>query len=243
MKLTHGLAAVALSLTALAAHAEITGTVSAVSDYNFRGVSLSANDPALQGSLDYAHESGFYAGAWASNIDYGDDFDGNIEVDLYLGFAGEVSEDFGYDVGLVWYTYPDSSGDAFDQTSEIKNYPEIYAGLTYKWLEAKQWYTNDYGGSDLDAFYTEANATYELPANFGLTAHVGYNYGDAFDDSEFIDYTVGVTYTLGHFDLGLVYADTDLSESDWAYSDDDVFKTTGRAIFSISTTFPWSAEE
>lgn len=243
MKLTHGLAAVALSLTALAAHAEITGTVSAVSDYNFRGISLSSNDPALQGSLDYAHDSGFYAGAWASNIDYGDDYDGNIEVDLYAGFAGEFAEGFGYDVGLVVYTYPDSSGDAFDQTSEIKNYPEIYAGLTYKWFELKQWYTNDYSGTDLDAFYTEGNATFELPADFGLTAHVGYNYGDAFDDTEYMDYSIGVTYTLGHFDLGLSYVDTDLGDDDALYSDDDVFKSTGRALLSVSTTFPWSAEE
>ncbi len=199
MKLTYRVATAALlSLGALAAHAEITGTVSAVSDYNFRGISLSSSDPALQGSLDWAGESGFYAGAWASTIDYGPDYDGNVEVDLYGGFAGEFSEGFGYDVGLVVYTYPDSSGDRFDQTSEIKNYPEIYAGVTYKGFELKQWYTNDYGGSDLDAFYTEGNYTYELPADFGLTAHLGYSYGDAFSDidSEYMDYSVGVTYTL-----------------------------------------------
>ena len=62
MKLTYRVATAALlSLGALAAHAEITGTVSAVSDYNFRGISLSSSDPALQGSLDWAGESGFYA--------------------------------------------------------------------------------------------------------------------------------------------------------------------------------------
>lgn len=236
MKLTHGLAAAALSLTALTAHAEVTGTVSAVSDYNFRGISLSANDPALQGSVDYAHESGFYAGAWASNIDYGDDVDGDIEVDVYAGFAGEFSEGFGYDVGLVYYTYPSSD--------DIKDYPEIYGGLTFKWFEVKQWYTNDYSGTDLDAFYTEGNATFELPANFGLTAHLGYSYGDAFEevDSEYMDYSIGVTYTLGHFDLGLSYVDTDLEEGDYFFSDQDVFESEGRAIFTVSTTFPWSAE-
>jgi uncharacterized protein (TIGR02001 family) len=242
MKLTHGLAAAALSLTALAANAEITGTLSVVSDYNFRGISLSANDPALQGSLDYASENGFYAGAWASTIDYGDDYDGNVEVDLYAGFAGEFAEDFGYDVGLVLYTYPDSSGDRFDGTDEIHTYPEIYAGLSYKWIEVKQWYTNDYSGTGDDAYYTEGNATFELPANFGLTAHLGYNYGDAFDDTEYMDYSIGVTYTVANFDLGLGYADTDLDDGEALFSSDDVFNSEGRVMLSVSTTFPWSAE-
>lgn len=243
MKLTHGLAAAALSLTALTAQAEITGTVSGVSDYNFRGISLSANDPALQGSLDYANDSGFYAGAWASNIDYGSGYDGEMELDFYTGFAGDITEGLGYDVGIVYYTYPGSSNSNSTEL-EIKDYPEIYAGLTYKWFELKQWYSNDYSGSDLDSFYTELNGTFELPANFGLTAHVGYNYGDAFSDvdSEYMDYSVGLTYTLGHFDLALSYIDTDLSEGDYFYSDQDVFNSQGRALFSISTTFPWSKE-
>jgi uncharacterized protein (TIGR02001 family) len=235
MKLTHGLAAAALSLTAIAANAEITGTVSAVTDYNFRGISLSANDPALQGSIDYAHESGFYAGAWGSNIDYGDDVDGDLEVDVYLGFAGGAEDGLGWDIGAVYYTYPGSD--------DIEDYPEFYAGLTFGDFEVKQWYTHDYGGAEVDALYTEGNASFELPANFGLDLHVGYNYGDAFDDAEYLDYSVGLSYTLGHFDFGLAYVDTDLSRGDPLYSDGDVFKSEGRAIFSISTTFPWTSGE
>jgi uncharacterized protein (TIGR02001 family) len=82
------LTALALTLSAVAANAEITGTVTAVSDYDFRGITQTAQDPALQGSIDYAHDSGFYIGAWASNVDFGDCCDENIEVDLYTGFRG-----------------------------------------------------------------------------------------------------------------------------------------------------------
>ena len=234
MKLSHGFAAVGLTFAAATASAEVTGTVSAVSDYNFRGISLSANDPALQGSIDYAHDSGFYAGAWASNIDYGDDIDGDVEVDLYLGFAGGVEDGLGWDLGAVYYTYPGSD--------DIEDYPEFYAGINYGAFELKQWYTHDYAGAEVDALYTEANASFELPADFSLNLHLGYNYGDAFEDEEFMDYSVGVGYTLGHFDLGLTYVDTELDRGDAFFSDDDVFKSEGRAIFSISTTFPWSAE-
>ena len=90
----------------------------------------------------------------------------------------------------------------------------------------------------------KATSRIELPADFGLTAHLGYSYGDAFSDidSEYMDYSVGVTYTLGHFDLGLSWVDTDLDDDKALYSDDDEFKSTGRALFSVSTTFPWSAE-
>ncbi|HEY7740572.1 MAG TPA: TorF family putative porin, partial [Steroidobacteraceae bacterium] len=71
MRYPTALVAVGLLCATAAANAEVSYTVTAVSDYDFRGVSLSAKDPALQASIDYAHDSGFYAGAWASNIDYG----------------------------------------------------------------------------------------------------------------------------------------------------------------------------
>jgi len=235
MKLSQGVAAVLLLVSGAAAHAELSGTVGVVSDYDFRGISLSATDPALQGSIDWASESGFYVGAWASNLDYGQGVDGDIEVDLYGGFAGETEGGLGWDVGLVWYTYPGAD--------DISDYPELYAGISYGWFDAKQWYTNDYGGTDLDGWYTEANGTFELPAGFGIGVHAGYNYGDAFDDTEYMDYSIGVTYTLGNFDLELKWVDNDLGKGDFLYTKDDVFNSEGRAIFSVSTTFPWGGEE
>jgi uncharacterized protein (TIGR02001 family) len=235
MRLSQGVAAALLLASGAVAHAEVTGTVTAVSDYDFRGISLSATDPALQGSIDWAGESGFYLGAWASNIDYGNDVDGDVEIDLYAGYAGETEAGLGWDVGLVYYTYPGAD--------DINDYPEIYGALSYKWLELKQWYTNDYGGLDDDAWYTEGNASFELPANFGLNLHLGYNYGDAFDDTEYMDYSIGFGYTLGNFDLELKWVDNDLSSGDFLYTRDDVFNSEGRAILSVSTTFPWGGEE
>lgn len=242
MKLRQGIAAVLLMASATAANAELSGTVTAVSDYDFRGMSLSSTDPALQGSIDWASEGGFYAGAWASNIDYGKDYDGNIELDLYGGFAGETAAGLGWDVGLVWYMYPDSDGSA--SKFEIKDYPEIYFGLTYNVFEVKQWYSNDNSGSDENSFYTEGNASFELPANFGLNLHAGYNWGDYYDDvdSEYLDYSIGLAYTLSHFDFELKWVDNTLDNNDAFFSKADPFNTEGRAIFSVSTSFPWSSE-
>ncbi|MGD8641636.1 MAG: TorF family putative porin, partial [Gammaproteobacteria bacterium] len=72
--------------------------------YLWRGQNISSGSAAISGSLDYSHESGFYAGAWGSN-------EGNngSETDLYAGFGGEVSG-FSYDISYWWYLYPESSG-------------------------------------------------------------------------------------------------------------------------------------
>lgn len=227
------IAAVLLLMTGVA-HAQFSATVTAVSDYDFRGISLSATDPALQGSIDWAHSSGFYVGAWASNIDYGDAVEDDIEVDIYAGFAGGSEDSVLWDAGIVYYTYP--FGD------DINDYPEAYVGVTFGPVELKQWYTNDYGGSDIDGLYTEVNAGFELAANFSLNLHAGYNYGDAFEDTEYVDYSVGVGYTLGHFDLALKWVDNDLDDDDPLFTEEDVFNSEGRAILSIATTFPWSSE-
>ena len=66
--------------------------VGVVSDYRFRSVSQTSFKPALQGGVDFAHASGAYIGAWASNVSWIKDYvgatDGTSEVDLYLGYKG-----------------------------------------------------------------------------------------------------------------------------------------------------------
>jgi uncharacterized protein (TIGR02001 family) len=227
----------ALVLAGAANAGEFSSSIAATSDYDFRGISLSATDPALQVSVDWAADNGFYAGAWASNIDYGSDVDGDLELDLYLGLSGETGAGLGWDVGLVYYTYPGSSSSATQ--SKIDAYPEIYAGVSYGIFEFKQWIADYPGSSDDIGYYTEAGVGFELPAGFTLGLHVGYNYGDFFDGTEYADYSIAVGYTLGNFDLELKYVDNSLSSSDALFTKDDVFNSEGRAIFTVSTSLPW----
>jgi len=234
MKLSHSLAALSLLALGATAKAEVTGTITAISDYDFRGVTQSAQDPALQGSIDYANDSGWYIGAWASNIDFGDSFDADIEVDAYTGFRG--GEDITWDVGFIYYAYPGES-DA--------DYQEIYAGIGYKALSGKIWYSDEVAGFDNDdGIYVEANANFELLENFGLSLHVGQSSGDGIDNlygDSYVDYSVGMTYALGNFTLGLKWVDgSDLDALDG--TPDDISSSEARAIFSVSTTFPWSSE-
>src|SRR5262245_30541635 len=107
-------AAFALSMGAAAAHAGVTSTWTLASDYDFRGITQTAGDPAVQASLDYAHDSGWYLGGWASNVDFCAPgattcLDADYELDLYTGFTGSMGEGgLGWDVGLIYYTYEKS---------------------------------------------------------------------------------------------------------------------------------------
>jgi uncharacterized protein (TIGR02001 family) len=236
------LATVGLLATAGAAQAGVSATVTAASDYDFRGNSQSAKDPAIQASLDYAADGGWYIGAWASNVDFGEGVDVNYEVDLYTGFSQSYDSGLGWDAGIVYYTYPDESD---------FNYFEIYAGITKDWFEGKIWYSDAFGGNaaedlalatagtdKVSAWYVEGNGTFPLPANFSLQLHLGYSTGDYWDNAfgdDQLDWSAGVGYTLGHFDLVLKWVDTD---GDVVIAD-DAFNNEGRAIFTIATTFPW----
>jgi uncharacterized protein (TIGR02001 family) len=229
---------------AAATHAGVSSTWTVVSDYDFRGITQSAQDPALQGSLDYAHDSGFYAGLWGSSIDFGPG-DPNMELDLYTGFSNSLDFGLEYDVGVTWYTYPSESS---------LNYVELYAGLGFTAasglsISGKYFFSPDWGGSSTPgsptAQYISADLSYPLPKNFGLSVHAGYSFGDFWDDlkaegggSAYFDYSIGLDYTAGKFSLGLKWIDgSDLKESDGTPG--DIFSSESRVVFSVATTFPW----
>lgn len=227
-----------LSLTTMGvAHAELSSTVTVTNDYDLRGISQSAENPALQASVDYKHADDWYAGAWASNVDFGDRT--HYELDLYGGFTGKTDLGLGWDAGFIYYSY----------NKHWHDYPEIYGALTYSWFKGKLSYSNDFGGdSDYPSRHRSAwnlagEAAIPLPANFTALAHVGYNFGSYWSNSsnpyrQYFDYAVGVGYALQNFNLALKYINTHTSGFA-PYVTSDVGNNEGRFVLSISTTFPW----
>ena len=207
--------------------AQFSSTWTAVSDYDFRGVSQSGKDPALQASADYAFSNGLSIGAWASNIDFGNDED--IEVDLYLNYAGKINDTFSITAGGTMYMYP--SGDAQD------GYPEVYVGLNAGAFSTKFWYSPDFGALEdsTTAEYLEANYTASVTDAFSLAFHAGYAYGDYWDDIEQFDYAVQANYVAGNFTIFGKFTGT---EGD-AEVTDDVFNNEARFLVGVMTTFPW----
>ena len=186
------------------AQAEVSANIGVVSSYFFRGFSESDGGAAVQGGLDYEADNGFYVGTWASNVDFGDAT--SYELDLYLGFGGELLETVGYDIGYIYYAYPDAPGSA--------DFGEIYGELSFGLFSVGAAYVvNDSGESALvnDDLYYYAGVDFELSDDYGLGFLVGRT---AFDDSAAENYTHFTgslskgTDAMGDFSFNLEYEDT-----------------------------------
>lgn len=208
--------------------AQFSSTWTAVSDYDFRGFSQSAKDPALQGSADYAFaDTGFSIGAWASNVDFGNDAD--IELDLYANYVGEINDTFSWTAGLTYYMYPGS-----DDAGE---YPELYVGFNAGNFSFKQWYADNLFDLDVEGFYTEGNYSHSINDAVSLAFHVGYAWGDAWDAEELIDYAVQLNWSVNNFTLFAKFTGTDASGANEFTS--DFGNNEPRFLVGLTTTLPW----
>ena len=186
------------SLPAMA-EGEVSYNAALVSKYLWRGFDLSNEGPALQGGIDYEHESGFYAGAWASQYDF-DEVDDGIEIDFYVGYSFALNDDFSVDASVANYQY---TGDT-DSSTEWK------IGLVHERFAIN--YMHD---QDLDTNYIELNGNY--PINAQLTANVHYGVNDDGDDN-YYDYSLFLSYAISEmWEVNLGYSshefDTKFAES------------------------------
>jgi uncharacterized protein (TIGR02001 family) len=83
-----------------------TANIGVTSDYRFRGQSQTQNEPAVFGGIDYVGDNGFFAGVWASNVDFNDAAETYLEVDLYGGYTFPIDEKTTGTVKVVYYAYP-----------------------------------------------------------------------------------------------------------------------------------------
>ncbi len=213
--------------------AEISANVALVSDYRFRGISQSNTSAAIQGGFDYGFENGFYVGTWGSSVDFDSTvgFNGSLELDVYAGWGTDIGENSSIDVGYIYYAYP---GDDVVEG----NYQEIYANYGWKDLSLGVAYSNDYYGGSGKFWYLQAGYDWGFAENWTLSLHAGYNDFDedvflSSDKGHYVDYSVGVSWTVVGVDLGLAWVGTDLDEEDvfgYDWGDDT-------AVFSISKSF------
>jgi len=140
--------------------ADVSITTSIVSDYLFNGLSQTEGRPTLQASIDYENNNGWYAGTFASGVDYGEGT--HYEIDFYGGYAGDVSETISFDIGAAAYTYYGSS-----VASEV-NYNEVYGSLDYNASRLQVWYTNDYFGSSARHVIVAVSHSIEVSENLSL---------------------------------------------------------------------------
>ncbi|MFC1664365.1 TorF family putative porin [Pseudomonadota bacterium] len=209
----------------------VSANVTLATDYVFRGVSQTNGDPAIQGGFDYNHAKGFYAGLWASNVEFNENAalaptaavnEATLELDLYAGYGGSFGKNHSYDLGLLYYAYPGS------ENSLNYDFFEAYGGVDFSLgskttLGLKLSYSPEFFGETGEATYLEANVNFAISDNFGIGLHYGSQKIDVGDD--YTDWKVSLAGSGAGFDLELAYTDTDIDNSTIA---DD------RVVFSIS---------
>lgn len=227
----------------------ITGNVGIFSQYIFRGLTQTNEEPALQGGFDYAHSGGFYAGTWGSNISWLRDFGaytggGSLELDIYGGYKGTIGKtDFGYDVGLLYYWYPGDRAPGATKADTL----EVYGALTWKFLSAKLSYAISdevFGVANADGtYYLDLTATYPIPntkltliAHYGIQKFTGTTAGGVKNDSfaSYDDYKIGLNYSLPKdFTAGVFYTDTSMDATQEAFYTTPAGKKVGDGALTV----------
>ncbi|MGB7920627.1 MAG: TorF family putative porin [Desulfobacterales bacterium] len=240
----HGLAGADDGTGSVFDPANFSATLTMATDYVFRGISQTDKNPAVQGSFDYAHPVGIYAGIWGSNVNSSIS-EGGIEIDYYVGYNRKIFTDFGFDISAIYYTYPGGGSDP-----EL-DYLEGHLGLDYQFknlplsplIGAAYYYSPDFYGEDGAAHYVNGSLALSLPYEVTISGLIGYQTvegdkttggGQGLDGKDGFDYThwrVGVSKEVLKFVLDLSWTDT--NESD--FLGDDIADS--HLVFSVSRTF------
>jgi uncharacterized protein (TIGR02001 family) len=206
-----------------------SATVGLVSQYRLRGITQSNENPAVQGSIDWSHVSGLYAGVWGSNVDF---TDAHVETDVYGGYRIKMNG-LDLDFGLIGYFYPGAS-----------------SSLNYNYWEGKVAVGHDFGFANLTASvnhtpnmladsgpatYLSGNAIVPIQKTdfslIGSLSHQWVHNNTAYGFPDYSDWSLGVGYKWQGFDMALKYIDTSLSKTACA----DGCNAAG--VFSVSRTF------
>ncbi|MFT6655492.1 MAG: hypothetical protein ACJAWI_002265 [Marinomonas primoryensis] len=196
-----------LAASGAASALELTGNVALTTDYIWRGVSQTDGSPAIQGGFDADFGNGVYAGVWGSNVDFADDSDESLELDIYGGWAGEFNG-VGVDVGVIHYAYP-TSGTETDFT-------EVYVGATFGPASLTQYFGVDLGSDDIGDYrlgnYTDLGLDLGEYNGVAFSAHLGYF--DLQKDDDYWDWKLAASTNMFGVDWEAAYTDLDTNSND-----------------------------
>jgi uncharacterized protein (TIGR02001 family) len=213
--------------------AQVSGNVTLLSDYRFRGESLTEGRPALQAGINYDHPSGVFLGSLVSNVRIAPELDG-ASAQLYGGYSRPIEENATWDVGVVTYVFSHpSTGPSYD-------YTEAFVGASSKTLSSRLYYTNSYFGGG-KAIYLEVNATRPIVDRISLVGHLGYV--DLSQPREpplngqrrgLVDFLVGLNVDVSGFTLGLSVVGTNAQQHGCPAGSERCSTT---AVFALSYSF------
>jgi uncharacterized protein (TIGR02001 family) len=201
-----------LMWSAPAAAAALSGEIGIVSDYRYRGLSLSNGNPALQASATFEHDSGLYATAWGSTLGHGT----QAELDWTGGFSKELSKGFSLDFSSTYYSYPSHGSENYFEATALATLTRgrAEASLGFSFVPGQRATRDDDGRKHRNG-YAFGKLAYELPKSpLTLSASAGYEHG-WFDEVEHggkWDWSLGADLKLKPVRIGVAYVGSNSDE-------------------------------
>tara|TARA_B110001454_G_scaffold212719_1_gene229856 strand:+ start:1381 stop:2112 length:732 start_codon:yes stop_codon:yes gene_type:complete len=237
-----GMSALALAAVSAPAFAQeeasdgftVSGSVALVSDYRFRGVSLSGEEAAVQGAVTVGHESGLYAGFWGSSTtaQFG------TEIDAIVGYSTKLGG-VTVDGGVTYYLYPNDSSAATDYFEPYLSVSGDVGPANLK-VGAAYAFEGQNALFDNSIFYVFTDAKLAIPSTpLTAKAHLGYSKSDNFvvpgvSNDDYIDYSVGVEASWKSLTFGVSYVNTDITK---AFGAKEALGADGAVLFTVGAAF------
>lgn len=208
-----------------ASEVEVSANVAMTSNYIWRGMTQSDNAMAIQGGADVSYK-GVYAGVWASNVDFDSAENNSIEVDLYAGYANEISG-ISYDIAYGLYTYPgDTKASNFAEVSLALGYDFKVASVSAKYYKGVK--TDDLDPAD------GWEAGVSIPVAMDITIDGTYgDYGSG-DQAVGAYYLVSASKSFGKFDVSLAYTAMDYDSATAGHDSDG---KEDNVVLTVGTSF------
>jgi uncharacterized protein (TIGR02001 family) len=185
---------------------QVTANAGIVSDYRYRGISLSDRDPAIQGGVDVTHSSGLFVGTWASRI--ANNAGSDVELDLYGGYSIKRAG-VTYSVEVLGYVYP--GGHDVDYFEISGTASKTIGPVTGQFQLS---YAPSQGNVPAANLYAAARFDIALPST-PLTLRLRGGH----ESNTFVkkwDWETGLYYNHGPFTLSLSYVDSNYGGIDQA---------------------------
>ncbi len=173
---------------------DLDKSFSITSNYVWRGVAQGLGAPAVQGGVTYKHDSGVSVDFWlsssAANV-------ASNEYDVTVSYGAKTA-DFGYEAGIVSYSYPQVDGGGFH---------EFFGGLKFNKMNAYVYIGEDAAGDD--------NTYIELSADINkFNIALGVNSNDL-TTKDYNQVTAKVSLTK-NLTLAVSQTDADLDDTELA---------------------------
>jgi uncharacterized protein (TIGR02001 family) len=203
------LAAAAQACPWTAAASEWSGIGTLTSEYIYRGQSVSDGDPAVQFGIDFEHDSGVFAGLWASTIDLQNNFgERDTELDFYIGYRYALQAPVILTATLIRYTYPGQKS-VFNY-----DYNEALVTATLHDRHSVEFgYTSDLYGLGRIGRHWEIRSEWPNASAWVITAGLGRNDLTGFGGSRYLYWDLGASVRFSRLTADFRWYDNEQPDS------------------------------